>query len=115
MNMLKDKLKELRKKKGITQTEFAKEFNISVGTIGNWETGNREPDYEMLKKIAKYFNVSTDYLLGETDEIKEKAPAEVSEEDLKVALFGGDREVSEEMWNEVLDYAKYLKQKYDKT
>lgn len=62
--MLKDKLKELRKKKGITQTDFAKEFNISIGTIGNWETGNREPDYEMLQKIADYFDVSVDYLLG---------------------------------------------------
>ncbi len=78
MKMLKDKLKELRKKRGITQTDFAKAFNISVGTIGNWETGNREPDYEMLAKIADFFHVSTDYLLG----IEVMAPPKRSVSDL---------------------------------
>lgn len=105
----------LRKSKGLTQKEIAEHIGVSRQAYANYESGNREPDFKTLLKLAEYLDVSTDYLLGETDEIKEKAPAEVSEEDLKVALFGGDREVSEEMWNEVLDYAKYLKQKYDKT
>lgn len=105
----------LRKSKGLTQKEIAEHIGVSRQAYANYESGNREPDFKTLLKLAEYLDVSTDYLLGETDEIKEKTPAEVSEEDLKVALFGGDREVSDEMWNEVLDYAKYLKQKYDKT
>ncbi len=105
----------LRKSKGLTQKEIAEHIGVSRQAYANYESGNREPDFKTLLKLAEYLDVSTDYLLGETDEIKEKTPAEVSEQDLKVALFGGDREVSEEMWNEVLDYAKYLKQKYDKT
>ena len=105
----------LRKSKGLTQKEIAEHIGVTRQAYANYESGNREPDFKTLLKLAEYLDVSTDYLLGETDEIKEKTPAEVSEQDLKVALFGGDREVSEEMWNEVLDYAKYLKQKYDKT
>jgi len=66
--MLKDRLKKLRKEKGITQIELSKIFGISQGTIGNWETGHREPDLAMLAKISNYFNVSIDYLVGQTEE-----------------------------------------------
>lgn len=61
--MFSENLKHLRKIKGITQTQFAAEFNISSGTIAMWETGKRMPDSETLKRIAQYFNVSIDYLL----------------------------------------------------
>lgn len=58
------RLKDLRKEKKLTQIEFAKKFNIANGTVGNWESGNRQPDYETLQKIADFFSVSVDYLLG---------------------------------------------------
>ena len=57
--MFAEKLKALRKQKGLTQTQFAIDFNIATGTIGMWETGKRQPDYNTLVKIAKYFDVST--------------------------------------------------------
>lgn len=63
-----DRLKELRMQKGITQAKFASIFKVSTGAIGNWEAGNRQPDYEMLQRLANYFDVSADYLLGLTDE-----------------------------------------------
>ena len=72
--MFAENLKNLRKIKGITQTQFAAEFNISSGTIAMWETGKRMPDSETLKRIAQYFNVSIDYLLD-----NEKSPSEESE------------------------------------
>lgn len=62
--MFAEKLKELRKEKGITQVKFAEIFNISSGTIAMWETEKRMPDIEMLQKIADYFNVSLDWLTG---------------------------------------------------
>ena len=65
--MFSNRLKELRKKLNMTQTEFAKEFNIANGTVGNWESGNRQPDYITINKIADFFGVSIDYLLGRTD------------------------------------------------
>lgn len=60
-------LKELRLSKGITQGELAKQLGISRSTVGMYESGSREPDFETLELIADHFNVDTDYLLGRTD------------------------------------------------
>lgn len=62
--MLCDRFKKERLKTGLNQVEFAKIFNVTKQTVSNWESGKRKPDTEMLSKIAQYFNVSTDYLLG---------------------------------------------------
>lgn len=62
--MFAEKLKALRGNKKITQEEFAKEINVSKGAVAMWETGKRTPDLEMIKKIAAYFNVSVDELIG---------------------------------------------------
>lgn len=58
------RLKELRKTKDITQEELAKQLQLSPSAIGMYETGRREPDFETLQRIADYFHVSTDYILG---------------------------------------------------
>lgn len=57
-------LKELRKERGITQTEVAKALKITQKTYSNYENGTRKPDIEMLLDIANYYKVSTDVLLG---------------------------------------------------
>lgn len=59
------RLTELRKLKGISQIELARELNVNQNTISRWEKGERDPNPDMLKTIAAYFNVSVDYLLGE--------------------------------------------------
>ncbi len=56
-------LKALREAKNISQEKFAKELNVAQNTVSNWERGVRNPDNEMLIKIANYFDVSIDYLL----------------------------------------------------
>lgn len=61
------RLKELRNKSGLTQVKFAEKFGISYGTIAMWETGKREPDNDTVIRLAKFFNVTTDYLLGRSD------------------------------------------------
>ena len=60
-------LKQERKKKGLSQMAFAKLFGVSQQTIGSWETNRTSPDLESLSKLASFFNVSVDYLLGLTD------------------------------------------------
>lgn len=59
--------KRLRISAGLTQVEMAEKLKISRSTIGMYETGAREPDFETLEKIADFFNVDIDYLLGRTD------------------------------------------------
>ena len=58
------RLKELRKQAKLSQTELAKIFNIAQNTLSNWENGNRMIDMTTAIEIAKFFNVSVDYLLG---------------------------------------------------
>lgn len=61
------KLKELRKEKGIFQLKLAMDLSMNQNTISRYETEERQADYETLIKIADYFNVSIDYLLGRTE------------------------------------------------
>ncbi|MBZ4662813.1 MAG: hypothetical protein JG776_495 [Caloramator sp.] len=67
MQTFGDRLKMLRKERGMTGTELGRLLNVSKVAISNWENGNRFPDKDMLLKIAELFNVSVDYLLGKTD------------------------------------------------
>ena len=58
-----NKLSYLRKKEKMSQEQLANKLNISPSTVGMYETAKRQPDNEMVTKIANLFNVSTDYLL----------------------------------------------------
>ena len=58
------RLKELRKSKGISQLRLAMDLNVSQNTVSRYETMEREAGYEMLVRLADYFNVSLDELLG---------------------------------------------------
>lgn len=62
--MFADKLKKLRAEKGLKQQQLAEELNVSKSSIAMWETNNREPDAQMLIKIANFFGVTVDYLLS---------------------------------------------------
>lgn len=66
MGQFQNILKSLRTAAGITQNDLAAQLKISRSTIGMYESGAREPDFETLELIADYFNVDIDYLLGRT-------------------------------------------------
>ena len=61
------RLKELRKKKKISQLKLAMDLNMNQNSISRYENGEREADYSTLIRFADYFNVSIDYLLERTD------------------------------------------------
>lgn len=67
MILFKERLKELRTEKKLSQLELAKALKVSQRSISSWETGFRQPDFETLELIAKFFNVTSDYLLGLED------------------------------------------------
>ena len=67
MGEFKNIFKELRKAAGLNQAEMAKRLGISRSTVGMYETGQREPDFETLEMIADFFNVDVDYLIGRTN------------------------------------------------
>lgn len=61
------RLKELRKKKGISQLKLSMDLGLNQNSISRYESGAREADYQTLIMLADYFNVSIDYLLERTD------------------------------------------------
>ncbi|MBD5636654.1 MAG: helix-turn-helix transcriptional regulator [Clostridia bacterium] len=67
MEKFYERLKELRIEKGLTQAQLAEETGLSRSAIGFWENGERIPLASVIITLAKYFNVSTDYLLGVID------------------------------------------------
>lgn len=68
MQKFSDRLISLRKERGMTQEELAKAINKKRSTLSGYETEGKEPDLELVCFLAKYFGVSTDYLLGYSDE-----------------------------------------------
>lgn len=64
MDIFSIRLKELRLEKEMTQKSLAKELETSDDSIYSWEAGRSQPSIEMIRAICKYFNVSSDYLLG---------------------------------------------------
>lgn len=79
MNRFGNVLKTLRTLNNIKQADLAKTIGVSASTIGMYEQGRREPDFDILQKIADYFNVSIDYLIGKA----EKSDSKISEKDEK--------------------------------
>ena len=65
--MLSENIKKLRLAKGVSQVDLAEALFVSKQSISNWENDNIMPSVDMLVKIAKYFSVSTDYLLNLDD------------------------------------------------
>lgn len=65
-----ERLQELRKQKKITRDELAKALKLSYSAIAKYETNVRKPDQDTLKKIADFFDVTVDYLLGRSNHRK---------------------------------------------
>lgn len=82
-----DILRNLIEEKSITQKELGNQLNIAPSTIGNYVRNLREPDYQTLKQIAAYFNVSTDYLLDYHSEQHLTTTASNHKEDELLRIF----------------------------
>lgn len=87
MKIMFPRIRELRKSKGLTQEEFAPVLNMSRASYSYIESGSRELNIETLIKLSKFFNVSTDYILGLDDALRYK------EEPYKIYDKGGSGRV----------------------
>ena len=73
----KDILYKLRKERKVSQQDIGNLVGVTYQAVGKWEAGDSEPDNEALIKIANYFGVSTDYLLGNISTISEENEIDV--------------------------------------
>ena len=102
--MFAKRLTNLREKKNLYQKDIAEIFNIEQATVSNWEKGKRIPDSEMLIKLANFFEVSVDYLLGNDTTLTTKEEELKEIEALKQLLIkNGFMKSNEDLTNEELD------------
>ncbi|EGK59520.1 XRE family transcriptional regulator [Centipeda periodontii DSM 2778] len=104
-----NRMKLLREQHNLSQTDLAKILNISRQSYNFYENEKRDPDTTMLIRIADFFNVSLDYLLGQTNDpsplIKEKTPSYQEE------VLRDIEDITPEMASEVRQFINYLKHK----
>lgn len=106
-----ERLKILRKLKNKNQSDVASFLGLTAQAYGHYESGRRQPDPETITKLADYFSVTTDYLLGRTDSPNLAIPKEM--EGIGVAFSSG---ISMEGLNadqieDVMNYIDYIKNK----
>lgn len=108
---LKENIKMKRLENKMTMEELAKKIGTSKPTIQRYESGKiTNIPSDKIEAMARALNTTPEFLMG----WKTRESTTVTDNDVKVALFGGDKEVSEELWDEVMKYAEYLKEKYKK-
>ena len=100
------RLKDLRNQKGLSQKEVAEYLGISQPAYANYERQAREADYDTLKKLSDYFNVSVDYLLGRTEQ---KQNDDITFDDFTYAMYNESKELTEDQKDILISMAKTLK------
>ncbi len=132
-----ERLRSLRQEKGWSQQRLADNLKLSKSSVNMYERGEREPGFETMEAIADLFNVDMNYLYGRTDvkiadpivrdtdsslaqspippgQESKKAPGaksgEVSDEEIKFALFGGGP-VTDAQYEEVKQFVRFIKER----
>lgn len=107
--MFYDLYNELCQAKGVSCSRAAKEIGLSNSTVTKWKNTGATPSGETLSKVAAYFGVSMNYLIGE-----QKSPttqsSEVTDDDIKFALFGGGP-VTDAQYEEVKQFVRFIKER----
>ena len=113
-----EKIKDLRKEKTLTQKEMAQALSITVSTLSHWECDYQEPSFKDVVMLANYFDVSTDYLLGKSDDFgnisvkTETAPAHPKESQELLDIFDSLDKFHQV---QVLEYARYFSMRENAT
>lgn len=110
---MNNRLRELRLEKRLTLRELSEILNISYSNIAMIERGERNFTSDTLLMFASFFNVSTDYLLGKTDD---RLPTPTSSpkdqlQGIKLALYNQTEELTEEQMEDVLKFVEFIKNK----
>ena len=107
INLFFNNFTKLAKQNGTSVNAVAKKLGIASGTITAWKNGS-EPKQSNIKKIADYFNVSADYLLGRTDDPAPGTTPQITLDDFTIALHDETKELSEADKAELLMRARHM-------
>lgn len=108
-----NRIMALCKAKGITKYELTQGIGKTTSLFSDIAAGRIGISGEVIRRCAEYFGVSVDYIMNGT-EPPPAATRPITDEDIQVALFGGAGKVTDEMWEEVLNFVDYVKTKHKK-
>ena len=102
--MFFERFQTLCSQKGVSVYRACTDIGLNRSAVAKWKAGG-QPNGTTAARLADYFGVTTDFLLGQTPD----SGRTVTDEDIKFALFGGDGEITDEMYDEVRKFAAYVK------
>lgn len=114
MSDLYNRIESLCSEHAVSVTTMCREAGVSRASLSDLKAGRKQSlSAETLSKLAAYFYVTVDLLLGNEQKNGpgEKPGATVTDEDIKFALFGGDGEITDAMYQEVRNFAAYIKRR----
>lgn len=106
-----DKIRQARKRTGMTQRQLADNLGVGHTTVSNWEKNLSRPDADMIQKLCGLLRLQPNDFYGASRPDTGAVRSTVSDEDIKFALFGGDGEITDAMYNEVKRFAAFLKER----
>ena len=95
-----ERIKQLRKEKGMTQTDLAHTLNVTKGTVSTWERDSRTPSFETLDAMCDLFQRRLDYIMGRSDDATPPGQSEVDADALAIS------QVEEDLTEYALKYAR---------
>ena len=104
-------IRNARKALGLTQRQLAERLGVSNTSVSNWEKGLSRPDADMIQKLCTHLHLQANDFYGTNEAPADNSRRPVSDEDIKFALFGGDGEITDAMFDEVKRFAAFLKQR----
>ena len=110
--MFYERFVQLCKQRGVSTSKAAIDAGLSKSTVTKWKKDpSTKPSGNVIDKLCRYFGVSVSELLGDTDEVPPEERRPVTQQEIKFALFGGSGEITDAMYDEVLSFAAFVRQR----
>lgn len=101
--------KALCDKRGITPYVVSKDTGISQATLSDWKRGKHKLSLKNKRRLADYFKVTIEYLDGRTVDSRSLSETTIDDDQIKFALFGGEKDITNAQYEEVKQFAQFIK------
>lgn len=110
--MFYDRFVFLCKQKGVSPSRAAEDAGLNKSNVTKWKKDpDARPTGKVIDKLTRYFGVSVAELVGENPVFSEEGKRVITDDEIKFALFGGDGEITDEMYEEVRNFAAFVKRR----